>query len=102
MKEPFPLAPGPRTRVSVSRGDQARPLIGPGSPGQASDWLTLLRPKHQLDTLAEMTDELGLLAVPGLITTNVCFIMFYPHTAGKDRILWTALHNKFSKYFRID
>lgn len=82
MKEPFPLAPGAHTRVSVSRGDLASPLIGPRWPGLASDWLTRLTPQHQLDTSAEMTDELGASGSAWLITTNVCFIMFYPHTAA--------------------
>ena len=47
-----------------------------------SDWLTRLTPQHQLDTSAEMTDELGASGSAWLITTNVCFIMFYPHTAA--------------------
>ena len=47
-----------------------------------------------------MTDELGASGFARLITANVCFIMRCSIILGKY-ILWTSLHNKFSKYFRL-
>ena len=81
MKEPFPLAPGAHTRVSVSRGDLASPLIGPRWPGLASDWLTGSHPSINLTPRPRWQMNSGLLALPGLLRPMFvlsCFILTPP------------------------